>query len=942
MRSSFNKISTDILIWFTLCLCLTTLFSCHEEKKYRIGVSQCSQDDWRMKMNEEIQREIMYHDDVEVEIRSADDSSEKQINDIRYFQDNGFDIIIVSPNEAETLTPVIKDVYDSGIPVIIFDRNINGDSYTARIGADDAGLGKAAAEYALSKTKPNPKAIEIYGLPGSTPAEERHRGFTSGLTDGGGSVIASVPANWNKEEALPIADSLLRIYDDVDIIFAHNDRMAIGASEAAKTLGRNDIRIIGIDAAPTIGIQAVADSIIDATFLYPTEGHRVIRTALSILKGEPYKKDDIMPVSSAVDITNADILLRQDETMREETGKIVLLKGSLDDYWNQYSTQKSLFYASIAIILLLFGVVFLMLRVYWQHKRHRATLLAQNRELEEQRDQLAEQRDQLAEQRDQLQDLNSKLEEATQSKLMFFTNVSHDLRTPLTLIAEPVAQLASASNLTPSQKTLTKIADKNVRILQRLINQILDFRKYENGKLKLHLTEVDFRQTVNDWTESFVQLARKRDIRLRLDAPEDDAPINLAIDVEKMERVFFNLVSNAFKYTRDNGRITISYTINGNLLTLRVADTGEGISERDLGNIFDRFYQVDRIHPKGSGIGLSLAKAFVELHGGAIEVESELNKGTVFIVTIPVAHVAETSQEVDKQIGASAVEAELDSIETDKEFESDRPLVLVIDDNRDIREMVSELLRDDYNIITAVNGADGVKKAVKYVPDLVISDVMMPVMDGLECCRRLKAEPVTSHIPVLMLTACSMDEQRVQGYDNGADGYLSKPFSAEVLKARSASLIKNRRIIKDLWQTPAQQVMAASTTRQDAKPLKKEQASAPANDVENEFYSRFLKIFYEDMGSTDMTVDSLAAKMGLERTQFYRKIKAITNYSPVELIRSLRLKKARALVTGSEKSISEICYEVGFSTPAYFTKCYREAYGETPTETRLKLESPQG
>ncbi|MDE6056949.1 MAG: sensor histidine kinase, partial [Muribaculaceae bacterium] len=398
-----------------------------------------------------------------------------------------------------------------------------------------------------------------------------------------------VPANWNKEQALPIADSLLRIYDDIDIIFAHNDRMAIGASEAAKALGRNDIRIIGIDAAPTIGIQAVADSIIDATFLYPTEGHRVIRTALSILKGEPYKKEDIMPASSPVDITNADILLRQDETMREETGKIVILKGSLDDYWNQYSTQKSLFYASIAIIVLLFGVVFLMLRVYWQHKRHQATLLAQNRELEEQRDKLAEQRDQLAEQRDQLQDLNSKLEEATQSKLMFFTNVSHDLRTPLTLIAEPVAQLASASNLTPSQKILTKIADKNVRILQRLINQILDFRKYENGKLKLHLTEVNFRQTVNDWTESFVQLARKRDIKLRLDAPDGDTPINLAIDVEKMERVFFNLVSNAFKYTRDNGSITISYSISDTQLTLRVADTGEGISERDLGNIFDRF-----------------------------------------------------------------------------------------------------------------------------------------------------------------------------------------------------------------------------------------------------------------------------------------------------------------------------------------------------------------
>ncbi len=285
------------------------------------------------------------------------------------------------------------------------------------------------------------------------------------------------------------------------------------------------------------------------------------------------------------------------------------------------------------------------------------------------------------------------------------------------------------------------------------------------------------------------------------------------------------------------------------------------------------------------------------------------------------------------------MEAELDNIEGGTEFASDKPLVLVIDDNRDIREMVGELLNEDYNIITASNGSEGVKKAAKYVPDLVICDVMMPVMDGLECCRRLKQEPVTSHIPVLMLTACSMDEQRVQGYDNGADGYLSKPFSASVLRSRSASLIKNRQIIKDLWQNPMGKLVDDSKKKSTdkAKESKAEGKPVATKDVENEFYTRFLNLFNEDMGNPEMTVDSLAAKMGLERTQFYRKIKAITNYSPVELMRNLRLKKARAMVTGSEKSISEIGYEVGFSTPAYFTKCYREAYGETPSETRQKL-----
>lgn len=317
----------------------------------------------------------------------------------------------------------------------------------------------------------------------------------------------------------------------------------------------------------------------------------------------------------------------------------------------------------------------------------------------------------LEEERDKQKMLNEKLEEATQSKLMFFTNVSHDLRTPLTLIAEPVAQLAEADNLTRQQATLIKIADKNVRILRRLINQILDFRKYENGKLDLKLSEVDFGKAIEEWMESFRAVARKRDIRLALDAPDGES-VKMALDSEKIERVFFNLVSNAFKYTPDNGTITVAYHIDGDMLSLSVADTGEGISERDLGNIFDRFFQVDRVHPKGSGIGLSLAKAFVELHGGSISVESEVNKGSVFTVKLPVIHVSEVASEVEPVNSGADVEAELGSIESAFEMEAEKPVVLVIDDNRDIQKLVGELLAADYNVVVASNGAEGVKRAV--------------------------------------------------------------------------------------------------------------------------------------------------------------------------------------------------------------------------------------
>ena len=418
---------------------LMALFGCNQSKVYRIGVSQCSQDDWRMKMNDEINREIMFHKEAVVEIRSADDSSEKQISDINYFVKNGFDIIIVSPNEAETLTPIIEDVYKRGIPVVIFDRNINSDSYTARIGVDDKGLGQSAAHYAQHLLGNRAKAIEIFGLRGSTPAEDRHEGFVKEFVASGGTLLASVSGNWNKEDAIPVADSLLRIYPDVDLIYAHNDRMAIGASEVASRLGlRDHIKIIGIDAAPNIGIQAVADSIIDATFLYPTEGHRLIQTALAILKDEPYKKETILPVSSAVDLSNADILLLQNETLKEETHKIELLKVQIDDYWAQHSSQTSLFYASVAIIVLLCGVGFLLLRAYWQRSRHQKELLSQNKLLEEERD------------KQKL--LNEQLEKATQAKLVFFTSVSHDLRTPLTLISDrlpnwPLPRTSRRSNI---------------------------------------------------------------------------------------------------------------------------------------------------------------------------------------------------------------------------------------------------------------------------------------------------------------------------------------------------------------------------------------------------------------------------------------------------------------------------------------------------------------
>ncbi len=896
---------------------LLPLTSCREEKHYRIGISQCSQDDWRSKMNDEIHREIMLHPEAEVEIRSADDSNEKQIADISYFKENDFDIIIAAPNEADAITPIIKEVYESGIPVIVFDRDINGDTYTANQGVDNYGIGTAAAQYAYSITGDKAKVIEIYGLAGSTPAIQRHNGFVDEAAKLGMDIIDSAHGNWNYEDAAVVADSLLSLHPDVDLIYAHNDRMAIGASEMAQKKGM-DVKVIGIDAAPEIGIKAVADGVIDATFLYPTEGYKLIRTALAILEGKPFERESTLPVSSAVDKTNADILLLQNESLKEESAKIKLLKSQVDDYWSRHSAQTTLFYAAIVILVLLFGLLFMVLRAFWLHKRHQKELVEQNKLL--------------AQQRDTEKKLNEQLNAATQSKLVFFTNVSHDLRTPLTLIAEPVEQLEMADYLTPQHHALIKIASKNVKILRRLINQILDFRKYENGKLTVNLSEVHIAELMRDWTESFNAIARKRDIKLNVDILIDSS-VTLAIDVEKIERVFFNLMSNAFKYTADNGKIHLVCSCDDSQLIFSVEDTGQGIAVEDLGNIFDRFYQVDKIHPNGSGIGLSLAKAFIELHGGSIDVESILGKGSKFTVMLPVRHVSENAAtNVSRMITDSEVNAELGNIELETVNDGDgKPLLLIIDDNADIRKMIRELLSADYRIIEAANGKDGIRLASKYVPDLIICDVMMPVMDGLECCRRIKDEITTSHIPVLMLTACSMDEQRIQGYESGADGYLSKPFNSKMLSMRCENLIENRKRIKNLLG--ATQEVKASAPKAEERPA----APDVQPDIDNEFYAKFVELVNKEMGNPDLNIDTLAAKMGIGRSQFYRKIKALTNYSPVELLRKMRLTKARELLATTDRSISEIAYGVGFSAPAYFTRVFREMFDESPSEMRTRL-----
>lgn len=598
----------------------------------------------------------------------------------------------------------------------------------------------------------------------------------------------------------------------------------------------------------------------------------------------------------------------QTDHITEQDGKIERLNNQIDDYLSRYSAQTMFLYACLIILVLFATLLAIIVRAYWTKNRMNMELSRQKQKLEEQRDQLIS--------------LSKQLEEATHAKLVFFTNVSHDFRTPLTLVADPVEQLLGGDPLTPKQQSLLKVVHKNVTILLRLVNQILDFRKYENGKLELMRTNMDLRAQLQEWSHSFQSLAVKKHIHFALNAGDGQTDYRMALDAEKMERIYFNLLSNAFKFTPENGSISVTLSSfikedGKRYARLVIADTGTGISAQHIRHIFDRFYQIDVNHA-GSGIGLALVKAFVELHEGTIAVDSTEGKGTVFTIDLPVIVMEEAGavQEVhEARITQQAVVEELSDLETEEVApDENKECVLIIDDNADVRDYVRSLLKDDYAVIEAPDGRAGLKKAMKYVPDAIICDVMMPVMDGLECCKLLKSELQTSHIPVMLLTACSLDEQRIQGFECGADSYIAKPFNSKLLLVRLRNLIDNHKRLKQFFG--------------DRTTLSKESVS----EVDKGFADRFRRLIEDNLSDSELSVEDLGSKMGLSRVQLYRKIKALTNYSPVELLRIARLKKAASLLASSEKTISEITYEVGFTSPSYFTKCYKEYFGENPTD----------
>lgn len=926
------KRKLHLIIYVAIIVLLT---GCAQQpRKYVIGVSQCSEDTWRDKLNDELKMGEYLNDSLIVKLASSNDDNMLQNKQVNQFIDEGVDLLIVSPNQLSAISKAVERAYDKGIPVILYDRKTNSDKYTAFIGCDNYTIGKSMGTFIAQQLQGKGRIVEIRGLEGSSPALERHRGFMDAIKPYPGlQVVASEGGNWKEEGGIQAMKRILKQTQDFDYVFAHNDCLAWGAYVAARQMRvRRNYKYTGVDGMATEGggLELVRDGIFEASYLYPTKGDEVIALAMKILKHQPYERDNYLS-TSIITQANAALTLMEARDAERQARNLKALHKQIDQYLSDYNSQKIMLIGLGLFLFVCLAAAALIFRGYLIKVRLNEKLAKTNGELKRLNVELGEKNE-------ELKRLNEEVLELTHSRLVFFTNISHELRTPLTLIADPVEMLLEDTGIKGKSRELLKMVQRNALALQQLVSNILDFRKIQNGKMELKLYRFDIVKTLTMWVGDFQLTAERKQIRLHLDVNDLKGSHEMIADQEKISRIVFNLLSNALKYTPAGGEIFVSLKDEGANLRLDVKDTGKGISQDEADKIFERFFQAKGA-ASGTGIGLALVKSFVELHHGEARVESEPGKGSDFIVVIPREQEGDSQvihndvDIVDNSVNASASTGKNVVDESVLQYIDDgdrsrgkvqqlvnentnRPTVLVIDDNTDIRQYERTLLQDEYIVLEAADGKEGLAVALKEVPDLVICDVMMPVMDGLEFTKRLKTNTATSHIPVIMLTAKNLEEHRAEGYEHGADSYITKPFHSKVLLARIENLLRQRQLLKNLYH--------------GTKEAEKEISEAHLEDRDKQFLKQLQAIIQKNLSDSEFGVEDMGQQIGLSRVQLYRKVKAMTGSSVVDLLRKARLAKARRLLETRSMSVSEVAYEVGFSAPSYFTKCFKEEYGMLP------------
>ncbi|WP_052732458.1 hybrid sensor histidine kinase/response regulator transcription factor [Hymenobacter terrenus] len=920
---------------------------------YRIVFSQCtSKGLWRQAMLEGIQRELNFHPEVQFQMLDAHGESKEQQVQIRSLPRGKVDLLIVTPCETVTLaanmqdplTAVVEQVYEQGLPVVVLDQALNSRRYTAYVGSSNREIGRAAANYAATLPQRQGHVVEVLGMPGTTAAADRHQGFVERLAAHPRlQLVGQVSSDWQSLTKQAELEALLRAHPEVDLIFAHSDVLALGAYRVCQQLGRaRKMRIIGVDGlpGPQGGIGLVQDGVLSASILNLPAGEEAMRLAMRILDKQPYVRENMLGIT-VIDSANVLMMRQQTDRLASQQRDIERQQQLMDALQATYASQQTMLYGLMGALLAVAGFGGLA----WRANRQ---LALRNKENTRINAQLTAQNEEISHQRNKLEELAAEARAATEAKLRFFTNFSHELRTPLTLILGPVEELLTDKvGLTAVQRHDLGLVRRNTQRLLQLVNQLMDFRKMEVGKMRVRATEGNLVDFVREIVDVFEKPARLRGIDLRwLPA----TPVcSMWFDANILDKALFNLLSNALKFTPEHGQIIVRVQPAdsvGRAVRISVEDTGPGISDVDQAHIFEWFYQGQANgsgSAQGSGMGLALTMGLVRLHQGQLVVRSQPGQGSVFELTLPrelptelraplvpasiATHELPATQRLsNKSLLENIVVEPVTEAETETSAATvlNETVVLVIEDNVEVNDFLVRKLSADYQVQSAADGLTGQQLAIELIPDLIVCDVMMPGLNGLDLVTQLREDWRTSHIPVVLLTARNAPEQQVEGVQAGADLYLTKPFHPALLLESVRTLLANRARQREHFR----------------RELSLDKTTVAPTDGDQQFLTDLAAIVEANLDNTDLSVNSIGRSMNLSRMQLYRKVKALLGIGVSEYIQHVRLTKARQLLLDDTLTIAEVGYELGFSTPSYFSTSFKAKYQVSPSEFRAIHTTP--
>ncbi len=890
-------------IFFSLCL----LWSCsiEQEHKYHVVFLQCCHDPWRDVMNSEMKRELVFHPEIKLDILESYSDSQKQIDQIHEVVKQKVDLLIVSPNESIPLNNVIEKAYKAGVPVVLIDRKIPTENYTAFIGADNYEIGKMAGRFIANQFKDKGNIIELKLFMTTSPAIERNRGFHDAIAlNPKLKIVGAIETKNGLDDINRDLPQLLHQHPEANIIFAHTDLIASVAYKVAQEEKRNkQLFFVGIDGIPeTGGIQNVKNGVLDATLLYPTGGVEAIQTAAKILEKQPFKKDNRL-LTNVITSDNVDIMLSQIKKIKEQQIDIERQALKIGTLNRTFSSQRNRLYFTtvlLTIVVLLGTFLVFILR----EKQ------ASNKILEEQNRAISEQKN-------EIEKVSNLARKATEDKMRFYAYISHEFKTPLSLILTPTDSLLNEKSIDVNETRNTlKLIQKNANRLLRLVDQLLELRKLDAGKMILEKETHDLISFVRDIIEDFRLKAKEQGVDLQFVCSLKTLPFSF--DAEKLDKVFFNIISNAFKYTPKGGMIHIYLLKEAEHIVVSIVDDGIGMNAEEQARAFDLFYRGNKNISFGTGLGLALSQEFVNLHGGEITIISEKNKGTTFQVLLPYEST-DPIQEVRNESNVlhhahRFMDDEPSFLENKATNHLENTLVL-IEDNLDLNHFLQDKLAKAYNIVATSNAEDGWNEILTHIPDLIISDVMLPQTDGFMLTKQVKNDFRTSHIPVILLTAKGQIENQIEGIKAGADAYIAKPFNQQLLEEKIKGLLENRDRMRKRF---SHEVVSLTN----------------AHKGERKFLVEFEALIEKHIKNSSLSVEKLSQELGMSRVQLFRKISAITNKNVTEYIAEYKLQKAKILLQDPEKNIAEIAYETGFNTPSYFTTFFKQKTNQTPSEWR--------